>query len=186
METPMTRHISLPMHETTTDTLCGACGARNFTDKETWCDNGMLHDGDQAPLVAVMSSTRKGAHVVNAHRHAKCIAAEEATETARDKAIRVLGVILQRMRWDDQGGYPHRHDGAWTFVSTGLPQTTPEELDILFAGCGIEPDEIESLGPCAECAHARVLASGERVERGYQKPCLGCLRPRHSNFVRAK
>lgn len=86
--------------------------------------------------------------------------------------------VLTRMRWDDQGGYPGLIDGKWNFVTTGLPQTTPEELDALFALAGIVPDEIVTKGHCEDCAHA---VNGR--ERGYSGPCSPCKRPQMSNFV---
>jgi hypothetical protein len=100
-----------------------------------------------------------------------------------EERISVLREILRRMRWHDQGGYPGLHDGKWSFISTSLPQTTPEELDELFKLVGITPDEIESLGPCEECANAQEYEDGTRSERGYEEPCSTCKRPRHSNFV---
>lgn len=92
--------------------------------------------------------------------------------------IELLRTVLQRLRWDDQGGYPGRVNGRWHFVSTGLPQVTPEELDALFSFAGIVPDEIQSLGECRQCKHA---VNGH--EQGYRGPCLTCKRPKMSNFV---
>lgn len=87
----MTRFLRLPLHPTTTETHCGACGSRVTIQRsakqlrglasdiayETYCDLGIIHDGDAPPLVPVMSSTRKGALIVNAERHARCVAASE-------------------------------------------------------------------------------------------------------------
>jgi hypothetical protein len=101
----------------------------------------------------------------------------------KEKALDVLGAILRRMRSDQQGGYPSLHRGKWSFVSTGLPQTSPKELNVLFAGCGIVPDEIKSNGSCETCINARITDDGERVERGYAAPCSGCLRPKMSNYL---
>jgi hypothetical protein len=89
-----------------------------------------------------------------------------------------LRAVLKRMRSDDQGGYiSYGGDGKWHFVTAGLPQTTPEELNALFALAGIEPDVIIPKGACADCKFAR-----DGRERGYESPCLGCKRPYHSNF----
>jgi hypothetical protein len=98
--------------------------------------------------------------------------------TTEHKGIAALRAVLQRMRWDDQGGYPGRSGGEWTFVSTDLSRVTPKELDALFALAGIEPDEIVSRGKCSKCAHAE-----DGRERGYREPCLSCTRPLMSNFV---
>lgn len=102
---------------------------------------------------------------------------------AAEAELAVLGNVLRRLRWDDQGGYPGLHNGKWTFASTCLPATTPEELNVLFKLAGIVPDEIRSLGHCAECAHARTYSDGTRDEQGYAGPCSACKRPRMSNFV---
>ncbi len=101
------------------------------------------------------------------------------------KGMQVLRTVLQRLRWDDQGGYPSRNNGKWNFISASLPQTTPEELDALFALVGVVPDEIVSLGDCKDCKHA-VIKHGRRCEQGYAGPCLTCKRPRMSNFVPVK
>ena len=98
------------------------------------------------------------------------------------KGLAALRDILKRMRWDDQGGYPSYYgNGRWGFVTTGLPQTTPDELNTLFAMVGVVPDKIESLGDCRDCAHS---IGGH--ERGYVRPCLDCKRPRMSNFKLGK
>ncbi len=99
------------------------------------------------------------------------------------KGLHTLADILQKLRWDDQGGYVGRTDGKWNFVSTSLPQTTPEELDALFAAVGLVPDEIEALGTCAQCMHAVESPAGHWHEQGYAGPCSPCKRPRMSNFV---
>jgi hypothetical protein len=93
------------------------------------------------------------------------------------KRLNVLRDILLRLRWDDQGGFVSLHNRRWDFVSTSLPQVTPEELDSLFKLVGIVPDEIVSAGLCKDCAF-----SAEGYERGYAEPCCGCLRPLHSRF----
>jgi len=103
---------------------------------------------------------------------------DQPTESDLREGIRVLGTVLRRLRWDDQGGYPGLYKGEWDFASTSLPQTTPAELDALFKLAGIVPDEIVPLGSCRECAHA-----SDGRERGYANPCGGCKRPRMSNFV---
>jgi hypothetical protein len=98
------------------------------------------------------------------------------------RGIKVLARVLKRARWDDQGGYPSYNNGKWSFISSGLPQATPEEWDALFALAGIVPDEIVSKGSCEDCSHAKVLADGSRAEKGYVQPCLSCKRPSMSNF----
>lgn len=92
--------------------------------------------------------------------------------------ILALRRILARMRWDNQGGYSSRVNGRWAFSSTGLAQTTPAELDALFALAGMTADEIETVGDCADCGNA---IDGQ--ERGYSPPCGSCLRPRHDLWV---
>lgn len=94
-------------------------------------------------------------------------------------AQHVVRRLLRDMRWDDQGGYVSRHNGRWSFVSTGLGQVTPVELDKLFTFAGMTSDEIEIVGDCVDCAN-----SDEGRERGYSAPCVSCLRPSHiNNFV---
>lgn len=118
-----------------------------------------------------------GEKIVNLHAQ---VAALRADRTRLTKGLAVLRRVLRAMRWHDQGGYVSRDNGKWSFVSTGLPQTTPEELDALFAMAGIEPDEIVPKGHCFDCKHAR-----NGSERGYENPCSPCTRPYHSNFVPA-
>lgn len=90
----------------------------------------------------------------------------------------VLATVLRRLRWDDQGGYPSYYgDDRWGFVSTGLPQTTPDELNALFRLAGVVPDEIVPLGSCDTCVFSR-----EGRERGYEQPCGPCKRPLHSKW----
>lgn len=97
----------------------------------------------------------------------------------RRLAREVIRRLLREMRWDDQGGYASRYGGKWSFVSTGLGQVTPKELDQLFKFAGMTPDEIDIVGPCSECAN-----SDNGYERGYSAPCSSCLRPSHiNNFV---
>lgn len=109
------------------------------------------------------------------------VAALHEDRAALTKGIATLRRLLRSMRWHDQGGYVSRSDGKWDFVSTGLPQTTPEDLDELFALAGIEPDEVVPKGNCFHCKHAREDGS----ERGYDQPCCSCTRPYHSHFVAA-
>lgn len=111
---------------------------------------------------------------MNVHLVLSAKRAQEITE-----GIKVLKKVLKRLRWGDQGGYPSRINGKWSFVTGGLPQATPEEHDALFALAGIVPDEIKSMGECRNCAHSR---NGH--ERGYEGPCYRCQRPRMSNFRR--
>ncbi len=91
-------------------------------------------------------------------------------------ALRIIRRLLADMRWDNQGGYSSRYNGKWNFVSTGLGQVTPKELDQLFEFAGMTPDEIEIVGECSNCANSR-----EGYERGYEAPCVSCLRPSHIN-----
>jgi hypothetical protein len=100
-------------------------------------------------------------------------------DPAPHDALRVIRRLLREMRWDNQGGYPGRSDGKWDFISTGIGQVTPDELDKLFVFAGMTPDEIEVVGPCSDCAN-----SDDGRERGYSAPCVSCLRPSHiNNFV---
>lgn len=94
------------------------------------------------------------------------------------KGMAALRRLLFSMRWDDQGGYcGYMGDGKWSFVTTGLPQITPEDLNSLFEFAGIVPDVIISLGSCTDCAFS---INGQ--ERGYKLPCFYCKRPSHSHF----
>jgi len=100
-----------------------------------------------------------------------------------DEAKELVGTILKRMRWDSQDGYPcYRGDGRWDFVSMGLPQVSPEELNKLFEFAGIEPDIIVPKGVCSECGNSIKTDRGERVEQGYSGYCRTCNRPRMSNW----
>ncbi len=93
--------------------------------------------------------------------------------------LEVLSRVLQRLRDDEQGGYPsYAGNGRWGFVSTGLPQVTPDELNALFAAVGIKPDVIQSKGSCTTCMFAK-----DGHERGYAQPCSGCSRPVMSNYI---
>lgn len=103
---------------------------------------------------------------------------ERVRGATRITGLDALRRVLRRMRWEESGGYPgYLGDGEWGFASTGLPQTTPEELNALFDLAGIKPDRIKSVGACADCR----FSIGGR-ERGYVEPCSGCLRPRHDRF----
>jgi hypothetical protein len=94
----------------------------------------------------------------------------------------VLRRVLLEQRWDLQGGYSSRRNGKWQFVTASLGQLAPKEFDALFAFAGIVPDEIETVGDCADCAN-----SDDGRERGYSAPCSSCLRPSHiNNFVPIK
>ena len=90
----------------------------------------------------------------------------------------VLRGVLSRLRWDRQGGFvDYEGGGRWSFVSAGLPQVSPDELNALMALAGIEPDVIVPLGPCRTCVH-----SINGCERGYSKPGVSCLRPYHDLY----
>jgi hypothetical protein len=101
--------------------------------------------------------------------------------------LKVLRALLKRQRWDDQQGYPgYLGDGKWDFISSGLGQAAPEELNALFALAGIEPDVIESKGDCTTCGNSVVGSDGRRYEQGYSGPCGPCKRPKMSNWVPIK
>lgn len=96
----------------------------------------------------------------------------------------ILRTVLMRLRWDKQDGFPGvGPDGKYTghagFITTDLPQVTPEELDQLMELAGIMPDQIINLGLCKDCLHARP----DGTERGYSRPCVMCSRPQHSHFT---
>lgn len=93
------------------------------------------------------------------------------------KRLELLARVLLRLRWDEQGGFVSRNKRGWDFVTGGLPQVTPKEMDELFKLAGVVPDEIISAGPCSGCAF-----SLDGRERGYDHPCGGCKRPLHSRF----
>lgn len=97
----------------------------------------------------------------------------------KDEAVRVVvRDLLESLRWDDQGGYVgYAGNGKWDFASTSI-EANPEQLNILFAFAGVEPDEIDTLGSCDDCVFAL-----DGRERGYAAPCMECSRPRHSHFV---
>lgn len=104
-----------------------------------------------------------------------------------EPGMKVLRKLLRSMRWDDQDGYldigpDGKHRG---FVTAGLPQATPEELDTLFEFAGIVPNPIVSNGSCSTCAHAKVI-EGKAYERGYERPCSPCGRPKMTNYVPGK
>jgi hypothetical protein len=109
-------------------------------------------------------------------RPAPAIRMTAPTPSEIGKARAVLRRVLRAARWDNQGGYPGRHDGKWSFVSSSIGQVFPEELDALFAFAGVTPDEIEAVGECSDCAN-----SDDGRERGYSVPCVSCLRPSHIN-----
>jgi len=103
--------------------------------------------------------------------------------------MEVLRTVLKRMRWDSQDGYPsYLGDGKWAFVSTGLPQVSPEELNTLFAFAGIVPDEIVPIGHCDTCKFGVLYGEGKgkAQERGYAQPCSPCGRPKMTNYVEYK
>jgi hypothetical protein len=98
--------------------------------------------------------------------------------------LEVLRTVLLRLRNDDQGGFNcyragvQELGGHWMFVSTALPQTTPDELDALMDLAGIIPDEIVPIGHCYKCKFSNEHGN----ERGYKEPCLTCKHPLMSNF----
>lgn len=96
-----------------------------------------------------------------------------------EKGIKVLRDILIRWEWHEQGGHlGYKGNGQWDFVSSGLGQVTPDELNALFKLAGIEPKVIKPNGTCSDCAHS---INGQ--EKGYRPPCLSCARPKMTNFV---
>ena len=99
----------------------------------------------------------------------------------REKLIETLRSVLMRMRWDSQDGFPGvGANGLYAgFVTAGLPQASPEEIDDLMELAGICPGPIVTKGLCKDCRHA--TPSGH--ERGYAIPCIDCGRPQMSNFV---
>ncbi len=97
------------------------------------------------------------------------------------KGMIILREILLSMRWDNQDGYcDYMGDGKWAFITTSLPQITPEQLNDLFEFAGIIPDVIIPLGQCVDCIHAI-----DGRERGYKPPCLFCKRLVYSRFIPA-
>lgn len=98
--------------------------------------------------------------------------------TQMEHGAGILKTVLLRLRWNDQDGFvSYRGDGKWGFVTAGLPQVTPEELNALLELAGIVPDQIVPNGACVDCEFS---VNGQ--ERGYEKPCLTCSRPKHDNF----
>lgn len=94
-----------------------------------------------------------------------------------NEGIEVLRRVLMRLRWDDQGGFPDYRMGQWDFVTAGLPQVTPEELNVLMKLAGIVPDEIVPIGGCATCKFSLAGRS-----RGWTAPCVSCKMPMMSNY----
>ncbi len=136
-------------------------------------------DTDLAGARRFMKKWKLRAYWANGHVVDGLPEAEEKLD-----GLEVLRTVLKRLRSDDQGGYiSYEGNGKWSFVSTSLPQTTPEELNALFELAGIVPDVIVPKGSCEDCANAKVLPDGRRVERGYAGPCSPCKRPIMSNFV---
>jgi len=101
------------------------------------------------------------------------------------KGMQVLRTILKRLRNKDQGGYADvgpdgKFKGHAIFVSAGLPQATPEELDALFELAGITPDPIKVKGDCGDCVYGDAKSGGDL---GWSQPCCSCSRPQMKNFV---
>lgn len=94
-----------------------------------------------------------------------------------EENLAILRDVLSRLRWHDQGGFAsYSGDGRWTFVSTGLPQTSPAELNALLDLAGIVPDKIESIGDCGTCQYSK---------GGHETGCIACwkcMRPMMSNY----
>lgn len=96
--------------------------------------------------------------------------------------LKVLQRVLLRMRAGGQGGFQsYKGDGQWTFLSTALPQTTPDELNALLELAGIVPDRIEPVGSCKDCRH-----SDNERSQGYKTPCVFCKTPFHDLWERAE
>lgn len=95
------------------------------------------------------------------------------------QGIAALRTVLTGLRWHSQNGYPSYHgDGKWAFVSTGLPQVPPGDLNALFALAQIEPDVIKRYGACGTCRYSDKDGNG----RGYGPPCAGCPQPAMLNY----
>jgi len=98
------------------------------------------------------------------------------------KGLAALRKLLRAMRSHHLGGYmSYNGAGKWSFATTGMAQTTPEDLNVLFAFAGIEPDEIKPLGSCFRCQHAKIDGS----RRGWDMPCAACNGARLNKFVPA-
>lgn len=87
--------------------------------------------------------------------------------------ILALRRAIRATRWDNQGGYPF----AGGHCSIGL---NADDMAAVLELVGMEMDEIDTTGECADCAFAE-----DGKERGYAFPCSGCLRPYHDNFIQA-
>ncbi len=102
---------------------------------------------------------------------------------AQEEGLAVLRAVLQRMRNEKQDGYTDCKNGKFSgtarFISCGLPQATPEELDALFALAGIVPDAIESNGSCSTCVYGDARGGNQ----GWDAPCCSCAHPKMTNFV---
>ncbi len=91
--------------------------------------------------------------------------------------------VLMRLRSERQDGFHDvgadgKYAGNVVWLTSGLPQVTPEELDKLMELAGITPDPIMPNGTCRECIHAE--PSGRT--RGRSSPCISCARPKMTNF----
>jgi hypothetical protein len=109
---------------------------------------------------------------------------KKTTAEAIHPGMKALREILRGMRLHDQGGYTDvGKDGKFAghagFISSGIGQATPEQLDALFDLAGIVPDAIEPLGSCREC----VWGDARGGDLGWGAPCAGCCRPKMTNFV---
>ena len=103
---------------------------------------------------------------------------EEWRRTEWDPGKGALQRVLSALYSPEQDGYRgYIGDGRWSFVTAGLPQTTPEELNALFRLAGIVPNAIVSKGTCATCRYS--IKGGER---GWVQPCVSCVRPLMSNW----
>ena len=151
-----------------------SCGTRQ---KISESNKGRLVSPETRQKIRVAAKGRKASEET---RQKMSLAQTGKKQTTEQKGMTVLRTVLRRMRSDEQGGYPsYDGNGKWSFISTGMAQVTGDELNVLFAFAGIEPDEIVCRGPCEEC----VFATEEGRERGYEQPCCKCMRPSHSNFV---
>lgn len=99
--------------------------------------------------------------------------------SAEHAGLRALREILSRMYSGKQGGgiTGYSQTRGWAFVSSGIGQATPEQLDALFDLVGLQPRPVVPRGACADCRWAK-----DGRERGYSFPCAPCTRPWLSSF----
>lgn len=106
-----------------------------------------------------------------------------STDSTEPPGVTALREILSGWFNPRQGGgvMGLAADGTWGFVSAGLGQATPAQLDALFDLAGLTPKPIVPRGPCSGCRWSK-----DGRERGYSFPCGPCTRPWHSSFEPAE